>query len=690
MKQDLTITEGVKSLIQINLSGDYTFTDFTVTGSCAAYGCCKCIHFEIIEKDDKTCKMYIPALACGLYRQEIYIKNIITNQEFLILNGEIAVKNRLCDCGGDALSSEIINVDASISADIVEVNVTLEKGVQGDPGPQGPQGPQGEQGPQGLTGPQGPQGEPGPQGEQGPKGEKGDTGERGPQGEPGPQGPQGPPGEGGGASIDWAINTATDKTLPTAATTNTIVIGYNSSTNNDRLGGSVSIGNNVTLTEYDPYGNFGDVAGEQVNVGCNNSNVGYGSVTIGFEANTTKDRGTAVGHKTDANGYATALGFQAQALGEHSVAVGDTAHADYTYTIAIGNGSQVEAENGIAIGNSALANSNGSISIGLSANSTSEDGISIGHGAYTYEGYSISIGQSAHGEYGGIAIGPSANAASGQIDLRTNNGSSNYVNFRVCGPSGSTIGTQGQFSPTNGGIYIQSGPDWDMKGEYFIPFEQLGGGGGGSSEGGSSFSYGTYFNYEKKYKNCSSTDDMAGVAGGESGWRKDLDENGAWNYNLENFTYNNPNFSYWSTNYNPDGGTLKSFSSYSTYGIGLSSSFQYCEELESWEWFTGNNSINDFIETFVGCRKLKHWRGNFNNDYAPNCSNMFGTSESDCCQLDLASVQYIAKVIPQGRNSSRISLGIAGSLNGDSDLETALQQIRDKGWEVYTYYNWEA
>lgn len=682
MKQDLTITEGVKSLIQINLSGDYTFTDFTVTGSCAAYGCCKCIHFEIIEKDDKTCKMYIPALTCGLYRQEIYIKNIITNQEFLILNGEIAVKNRLCDCGGDALSSEIINVDASISADIVEVNVTLEKGVQGDPGPQGPQGPQGEQGPQGLTGPQGPQGEPGPQGEQGPKGEKGDTGERGPQGEPGPQGPQGPPGEGGGASIDWAINTATDKTLPTAATTNTIVIGYNSSTNNDRLGGSVSIGNNVTLDEYNPYSSSEDIGGEQVNVGCNNSNVGYGSVTIGYDANTTKDRGTAVGHKTDANGYATALGYQAQALGEHSVAIGDTAHADYNNSIAIGHLTNAAGDYAITIGWQAYSQYNG-IAIGMNT-ITGSDCISIGNGANGDGNYAISIGDNSHAN-GGIAIGINAYANTGQIDLRTSNGSSDYVNFRVCGPSGSTIGTQGQFSPTNGGIYIQSGPDWDMKGEYFIPFEQLGGGGGGSSDGGSSFSYGTYFNYEKKYKNCSSTDDMTNV---NSDWRKDLDENGAWNYNLENMTYNNPNFSYWSTNYNPDGGTLKSFSSYSTYGLGLNGSFQYCEELESWEWFTGNYGITDFNDTFVGCRKLKHWRGNFNDSYH-YCSNMFGTSESDCCQLDLASVQYIAKVIPWG-DYNNISLGIAGSLNGDSDLETALQQIRDKGWEVYTYYNWEA
>lgn len=684
MKQDLTITEGVKSLIQINLSGDYTFTDFTVTGSCAAYGCCKCIHFEIIEKDDKTCKMYIPALTCGLYRYEIYIKNIITNQEFLVLNGEIAVKNRLCDCGGDALSSEIINVDASISADIVEVNVTLEKGVQGDPGPQGPQGPQGEQGPQGLTGPQGPQGEPGPQGERGEKGEKGDTGERGPQGEPGPQGPQGPPGEGGGASIDWAINTATDKTLSTAATTNTIVIGYNSSTNNDRLGGSVSIGNNVTLDEYNPYNSSEDIGGEQVNVGCNNSNVGYGSVTIGYDANTTKDRGTAVGHQTDANGYATALGYQAQALGEHSVAVGDTAHADYTYSIAIGNGPSAAGDYAITIGHDTQSLGYG-VAIGRFA-LCGEESISIGNGANGNGGMAISIGPNSTAN-NSIAIGPSAYAESGQIDLRTKNSNSDYVNFRVCGPSGSTIGTQGQFSPTNGGIYIQSGPDWDMKGEYFIPFEQLGGGGGGSSEGGSSFNYGAYFNYEKKYKNCYSTDDMTNV---NSEWRKDLDENGAWNYNLENFTYTNPDFSYWTTSSYPDRGTLKSFSSYSTYSVGLSNSFQYCEELESWEWFTGDDGSTNWNDTFVGCRKLKHWRGKISDTYGPYCSNMFGSDNSNCCQLDLASVQYIAEMLPVRERHTAISLGIASSLSGNSDLETALQQIRDKGWDLYTYYNWEA
>lgn len=65
---------------------------------------------------------------------------------------------------------------------------------------------------------------------------------------------------------------------------------------------------------------------------------------------------------------------------------------------------------------------------------------------------------------------------------------------------------------------------------------------------------------------------------------------------------------------------------------------------------------------------------------------MFGTNSSDCTQLDLASVQYIANVIPYGYGNG-ISLGVSNTLNGNSDLETALQQIRDKNWNVEVYYS---
>lgn len=66
---------------------------------------------------------------------------------------------------------------------------------------------------------------------------------------------------------------------------------------------------------------------------------------------------------------------------------------------------------------------------------------------------------------------------------------------------------------------------------------------------------------------------------------------------------------------------------------------------------------------------------------------MFGSHAGECTQLDLASVQHIAKVISSSGNYNTITLGVSNTLNGNSDLETALQQIRDKYWNVEVYYS---
>ena len=401
MKQNIQTIEGALHKLNVNFSGDVDFTDCVVYGSCAPYNGCKCTHFEVVETSDNGCKLIIPALNCGIYKYQLFIKLNSTNQEFLILEGDITVKDRLCDCSSDTVNDSTTTiVDATVSADTVDVNVTLEKGLQGEPGPTGPQGERGLQGPQGEKGERGEKGEKGDQGAVGPQGIQG---ERGPEGPQGPKGEKGDPGSGGGASIDWAINTATDKTLPTAATTNSIVIGYNSSTNNDRLGGSVSIGNNVTLTEYDPYGNWGDVAGKQVNVGCDNSNVGYGSVTIGYDANTTGDSATAVGFLTDAAAYATGLGYQAHGYGESSVAIGNTANASDSFAVAIGNsvsGNYV----GVSIGSWACNLGQG-VAIG-SRSSSDWGGVAIGYETYVFSA--------------GVAIGNQAQSPNGEITLKSN------------------------------------------------------------------------------------------------------------------------------------------------------------------------------------------------------------------------------------------------------------------------------
>jgi hypothetical protein len=65
---------------------------------------------------------------------------------------------------------------------------------------------------------------------------------------------------------------------------------------------------------------------------------------------------------------------------------------------------------------------------------------------------------------------------------------------------------------------------------------------------------------------------------------------------------------------------------------------------------------------------------------------MFGTADYNCAQLDLASVQYIAQVIPYG-NGSTITLGVTQSLNGSYDLEQALNGLYNNGWNVEVIYS---
>jgi hypothetical protein len=65
---------------------------------------------------------------------------------------------------------------------------------------------------------------------------------------------------------------------------------------------------------------------------------------------------------------------------------------------------------------------------------------------------------------------------------------------------------------------------------------------------------------------------------------------------------------------------------------------------------------------------------------------MFGTYGDDCAQLDLASVQHIAKVIPYG-NWNSITLGVSNTLNGSYELEQALNELYNKNWNVEVIYS---
>lgn len=163
MNQNLTTMEGSRYKISLKFTGQEDLGDYSIYGSSCHLGCNK--HhsdFEILEKNSDSCLMAIPALKAGSHLYQLFLKRLSTNQEFLILDGRIEVKNRCGDGVSDVLYSSCAEAEISFNAEEIQVNVTIQEGSKGDKGDKGEQGIQGEQGPQG---PQGPKGEKGEQGE---------------------------------------------------------------------------------------------------------------------------------------------------------------------------------------------------------------------------------------------------------------------------------------------------------------------------------------------------------------------------------------------------------------------------------------------------------------------------------------------------------------------------------------------
>lgn len=397
MKQNINTIEGALHKLRVNFSGDVNFEDYAVYGSCVQFGCNKCKHFEVIERTENECTLVIPALKSGVYKYQLFIKQELTHQEFLVLDGEITVKDRICGCDGTQINdSETTIVDAAISADNIDVNITIEKGLQGDPGPQGPIGLTGPEGPRGEKGEKGDTGERGPQGEQGERGEQGPEGPQGPQGEPGPQGP---PGESGG--IDWAENTLTYQATPPdiqgyngAASENDIAIGYRTKVLSAN-GEDLVIGNGATITNAD----YSIAIGSGASVG-NSETWGSNAVAIGRGA-------TADGS------YTIALGADATATCEKSVEGNDRSQG----SIAIGKGASANGAN-IAIGKGAVADDIGALAIGNFTEAKGNDVISIGGLSEGHDIVSIGSSNICRKSFN-VMIGSDYYDADGFITLRT-------------------------------------------------------------------------------------------------------------------------------------------------------------------------------------------------------------------------------------------------------------------------------
>lgn len=343
MKQTIETIEGALHKLNVNFSGDVDFTDCVVYGNCAPYGCCKCTHFEVVETTDTGCKLIIPALKCGVYKYQLFLKLNSTNQEFLILEGDITVKDRLCDCEKESVTdSATTTVDATVSADTIDVNVTLEKGIQGEPGPQGPIGLTGPEGPRGLQGERGEKGEKGDTGERGPQGEQGPEGPQGPQGEPGPKGEKGDPGSGGG-SIDWVNNTEQ----------NVIAIGKEQvlehpSNSSIKTVNSVVIGNNLTVADVGPWPTK---VSQTVAIGNNLYVEEPNNVAIGYDVQAPYEGSVTIGSNSGGN-YHTVIVGESTWGGGYSVTIGSSANADWE---AVAIGYDAYASGGIAIGANAYA-----------------------------------------------------------------------------------------------------------------------------------------------------------------------------------------------------------------------------------------------------------------------------------------------------------------------------------------------
>ena len=129
--------EGAIHQLRVQVTNEVSLSEFTVYGS-AACGC-STYPFEIVEKNDKDCIIHIPALNSGIYKYQLFVKQIVSNKEFLVLEGKIIVEDRVGNSSTCALGNTTI-ADIAIDGDTVEVSVSIEKGAKGDKGDKGDAG----------------------------------------------------------------------------------------------------------------------------------------------------------------------------------------------------------------------------------------------------------------------------------------------------------------------------------------------------------------------------------------------------------------------------------------------------------------------------------------------------------------------------------------------------------------------
>lgn len=105
--------------------------------------------------------------------------------------------------------------------------------------------------------------------------------------------------------------------------------------------------------------------------------------------------------------------------------------------------------------------------------------------------------------------------------------------------------------------------------------------------------------------------------------------------------------------------------------------FTYCTSLTSFS--SDLPELVNAIDMFNGCEALTDFTG-----ILPSLKN--GINMFSGCKLNLASIQNIAENI-NSVTSGSITIGVSADLQGNSELNTAIQTIRAKGWTVTEQYN---
>ena len=199
---------------------------------------------------------------------------------------------------------------------------------------------------------------------------------------------------------------------------NSIVVGYQNTTDNNW--GTVAIGAGNTATENSAVavGNGNEATGGAAAAfGAYNKAKGRASVAIGNVSMASADDSIAIGNRANSNPanqdrgsgqFSIAVGRESWAKGTDNISIGHKAETNSSGdSIAMGRESKANQANAIAVGPQADANGWGGIAMGREAAVSANFGTAIGYKSNAQGSSSVAIGKNntTTGGAGGVAIG---------------------------------------------------------------------------------------------------------------------------------------------------------------------------------------------------------------------------------------------------------------------------------------------